>query len=201
MRATAALCVLGLTLLAGCGGGDDRPDLEGSPTTIEVETTPSAATTTTDSMPGAPPAMPVGNSGTPTSAQRRVIVTQADVAGAAVGRWEAALDSCVGPSGGGDDTSASCTRAAWEQLFDQMYSVQYELLDLMGRMSRGPCRETLASALDGVHGFLSGAVPLKVVWLDEQQRPPALFDLEAIVDVARPVAGRMRDAAATTCRS
>ena len=130
-----------------------------------------------------------------------MITTQADVAEAAVRRWEAALDACVGPSGQGDDVGATCTRAAWDLLFDQMYSVQYELLDLMGRMSRGSCREALASALDGVHGFLSGAVPLKVVWLDDQQRPPAVFDLEAIVDLARPVAGRMRDAAATVCRS
>ena len=92
-----------------------------------------------------------------------MIVTQAGVAEAAVRRWEAALDSCVGPSGGGDDTGASCTRAAWDQLFDQMYAVQYELLDLMGRMSRGgPCRETLASALDvlsGVDGLAAGDRP------------------------------------------
>ena len=200
MKTTIALGLLVLAL-AGCGGSDDRPDLEASSMTTAVETTPQAVTTTMESAPGAVPSTPVGNKAAPTPRERRVIATQAGVAEAAVRRWEASLDSCVGPSGEGDDTGASCTRAAWDQLFDQMYSVQYELLDLMGPMSRGSCREALASALDGVHGFLSGAVPLKVVWLDDQQRPPAVFDLEAIVDVARPVAGRMRDAAATACRS
>jgi hypothetical protein len=201
MRAIVALGLLVLSLLAGCGGSDDRPDLEASSTTTDAETTPPAVTTTMESAPRTVSGTPIGKRAVPTTRERRVIATQAGVAEAAVARWEAALDLCIGPSGGGDDAGASCTRAAWDQLFDQMYSVQYELLDLMGRMSRGPCRESLSSALDGVHGFLSGAVPLKVVWLDDQQRPPAVFDLEAIVDLARPVAGRMRDAAATVCRS
>jgi hypothetical protein len=200
MRATVALGLLVLALLAGCGGSDDRPDLEASSTTTAVETAPPTPTTTVES-PSAAPGTEVGNRVAPTPHERRVITTQADVAEAAVRRWEAGLDACVGPSGQGDDVGASCTRAAWDMLFDQMYSVQYELLDLMGRMSRGSCREALAAALDGVHGFLSGAVPLKVVWLDDQQRPPAVFDLEAIVDLARPVAGRMRDAAVTVCTS
>jgi hypothetical protein len=196
-----ALGLLVLALLAGCGGSDDRPDLEASPTTTALETTPPAVTATMESAPSTVPGAPVGNRATATSRERRVIATQAGVAEAAVGRWEAALDSCIGPSGGGDDAGASCTRAAWDQLFDQMYAVQYELLDLMRPMSRGPCREALASALDGVHGFLSGATPLKVVWLDEQQQPQSRFDLESIVDIVRPVPAQMREAAGTACRS
>ena len=38
-----------------------------------------------------------------------------------------------------------------------------------------------------------------VVWLDEQQRPPSLFDLRAAVDLVRPVPERIRDAATTVC--
>lgn len=55
--------------------------------------------------------------------------------------------------------------------------------------------------LEGVvHGYLSGATPTKVVWLDERQQPPSLFDLEAVVDLVRPAPARLREAAATTCR-
>ena len=189
--------LIGLALLAGCGGSDDRPDLEASLTTTQVTTAPVTTTTEADAALEAS-----ARSGIPaTTRQRGVIVTQAGVAAAAVSRWERAVGSCVGPSGESDDAGASCTRAAWDQLFDQMFSVQYELLDLMGPLERGPCREALATALDAVHGFLAGAVPTKVVWLDEQQQPPSRFDLEAIVDVARPAAARMRAAAATSCRS
>jgi len=106
---------------------------------------------------------------------------------------------CIGPSGEGDDPAATCTNAAWEQLFDRMYAAHSELLDLIDRMPPGPCHEALASVLDAVHGFVSGATPTNVVWLDERQRPPSRFDLEAIVDLVRPVPERMRAAAATTC--
>jgi hypothetical protein len=132
--------------------------------------------------------------------QRTEISEQAAASADAVRRWEDSLATCVGPEGKGDDTAATCTHAAWDQLFDQMYAVQYELLALMNRMQRGPCRQALKPALDGVHGFLSGATPIEVVWLDDQQRPPSLFDLEAIVDVARPAAAHMREAIATTCK-
>ncbi len=50
--------------------------------------------------------------------------------------------------------------------------------------------DALSSALDAVHGFLAGATPLEVVWLDEHQQPPSTFDLESIVDLARPVPAR-----------
>ena len=143
--------------------------------------------------------MTSGATPAPRSTQRRRILAQAAFADAAIRRWDGALEACVGRSGNGDDAGASCTRTAWDQLFDQMYAVQYELLAVMDRMRGGPCRERLRGALDGVHGFLSGATPLKVVWLDEHQRPPMLFDLEAIVDVARPAGARMRDALASTC--
>lgn len=189
--------LIGRALLAGCGGNDDLPDLEASLTTTQVTTAPVTTTTEADAALEASARSRIPA----TTRQRGVIVTQAGVAAAAVSRWERAVGSCVGPSGESDDAGASCTRAAWDQLFDQMFSVQYELLDLMGRLERGTCREALATALDAVHGFLAGAVPTKVVWLDEQQQPPSRFDLEAIVDVARPAAARMRAAAATACRS
>ena len=48
-------------------------------------------------------------------------------------------------------------------------------------------------------GFVSGATPTNVVWLDEHQQPPSRFDLETIVDLVRPVPERLRAAAATTC--
>jgi len=145
--------LIGLALLAGCGGSDDRPDLEASLTTTQVTTAPVTTTTEADAALEAS-----ARSGIPaTTRQRGVIVTQAGVAAAAVSRWERAVGSCVGPSGESDDAGASCTRAAWDQLFDQMFSVQYELLDLMGRLERGPCREALATALDALHGFLAGA--------------------------------------------
>ena len=186
-----------LVLAGGCGGHDDRPDVAApAPPATEAQVPTPVATTSEAAAASASP----GSASTPTSRERGAIVTQAGVAEAAIRRWNGSVDSCVGSSGTGDDAGASCTRAAWDQLFDQMYAVQYELLDLMGRMARDRCREGLAAALDAVHGFLSGATPLKVVWLDDQQRPPSLFDLEAIVDVARPAPVRMREAVATTCR-
>jgi len=81
---------------------------------------------------------------------------------------------------------------AWEQLFKQMYAVQYELLALSDRIGSGACHRARASAIDAVHGFLAGATPLNVVWLDEQQQPPSVYDLESIVDVVRPLAARLR---------
>jgi hypothetical protein len=198
VRTSVAVC-LAVAALAGCGGTDDRPDLAASPPT--TETTPTEPAPTTTQEPAAADASAnVGRSGVPTP-ERAKIAEQAAAAGDAIGRWDDSLAACIGPEGRSDDAGATCTHAAWDQLFDQMYAVQYELLALMNRMPHGPCRRELAPALDGVHGFLSGATPLEVVWLDDQQRPPSLFDLRAIVDVARPAPARMREAAATTCRA
>jgi hypothetical protein len=80
-----------------------------------------------------------------------------------------------------------------------MYAVQYELLALLDHIGPGACHEALSSAVDAVHGLLSGATPLKVVWLDDQQKPPNLFDLESIVDVARPAPAQLYEAAAKAC--
>jgi hypothetical protein len=35
---------------------------------------------------------------------------------------------------------------------------------------------------------------LNVVWLDERQQPPSVYDLESIVDVVRPLPARLRTA-------
>jgi len=198
VRSTIALG-LAVAALSGCGGSDDRPDLAASvPTdTVASESTPTATqgepeTTTGSASVSRTPLRP---------RQRAEIVEQASAAAGAIGRWDRSLAACIGPDGKRDDSGATCTHAAWNQLFDQMYAVQYELLALMDRMHRGGCRQALTPALDGVHGFLSGATPLEVVWLDDQQRPPSLFDLQAIVDVARPAPARMRAAIATSCRS
>ena len=126
---------------------------------------------------------------------------RADEIEAALANWDVRLDRCVGPSGNGDDAGASCIRAAWDQLFDQMDVAQYYLLRLLGPLHGGACHESLTAALDAVHGFLSGAVPTNVVWLDEQQQPPSRFDLESIVDLVRPVPAQMRTAAVPACRS
>lgn len=37
---------------------------------------------------------------------------------------------------------------------------------------------------------------MNVVWLDEQQQPPTVYDLESIVDVVRPLPARLRVAEA-----
>ncbi len=118
----------------------------------------------------------------------------------AVRRWNSALDSCVRRSRRVHDAGALCTREAWEQLFKQMYAVQYELLALSGQIGAGACHARLAAAVDAVHGFLAGATPLDVVWLDEQQRPPNVYDLESIVDLARPLPDRLRTAGAACAR-
>jgi hypothetical protein len=118
------------------------------------------------------------------------------VSHAAVQRWTRTLASCLTPSRKADDPGALCTREAWEQLFKQMYAVQYELLAVGDRIGSGACHRALASAIDAVHGFLSGATPLNVVWLDEQQQPPSVYDLESIVDVVRPLPTRLRVAVA-----
>jgi hypothetical protein len=198
MRWSVGLCLV-VVLVGGCGGSDDRPDLEAAPPATET------AASTVDE-PGSPspstatPTAPASSTPLP-ARQRGRITTQAADTAAAIERWNAALSLCIGASGGGDNASATCTQAAWEQLFDAMDVAQYELLRLVNRIAPGACHEALVSVLDAVHGFLAGATPTNVVWLDEQQQPPSRFDLEAIVDLVRPVPARMRDAAESTCRS
>jgi hypothetical protein len=197
------MCVgslIGLALLAGCGGSDDRPDLEASPTTVSepVVTEPEAEAAgetpaLTRTTPGAATRLTPRQSGS--------IPTRADEIEAAVADWDDRLVACAGPSGDGDDPAATCTRAAWEQLFDQMDVAQYYLLRLLRPLDGGACHESLAGALDAIHGFLAGAVPTNVVWLDEQQQPPSRFDLESVVDLVRPVPAHLRTAAATACRT
>ena len=195
MRAAAALCLVGLALVAGCGGSDDRPDLASPPTTTEADAPAPTTLTTTQTATQSVTSVRTGTH--LRSGERSRIAEQANVADSAVQTWNRTLNSCIGPSGTGDDTGATCTRAAWGQLFDQMYSVRYELLALVDRIGAGACHEALSSAIDAAHGFLAGATPLNLVWLDDQQRPPSLFDLEAIVDVARPLPARLREAEST----
>lgn len=164
MRWSAGLVVL---LLGGCGGSDDRRDLEAAPTTTEAP-----ASTLDDPGPTGPaPATPlVSASSAPLPARQRGRITAraADTA-AAIERWDANLSACIGPSGAGDNAGATCTQAAWEQLFDAMDVAQYELLRLVNRIEPGACHEALATVLDAVHGFRAGATPTNVVWLDEHQ--------------------------------
>jgi hypothetical protein len=197
MRWRVGLCLV-VVLVGGCGGSDDRPDLEAAP--------PATETTATVDEPDSPspvtatPSAPAASTPLP-ARQRGRITAQAAATAAAIERWNADLSACIGPSGEGDNAGATCTQAAWEQLFDAMDVAQYELLRLLNRIGPGPCHDALVTVLDGVHGYLAGATPTNVVWLDEQQRPPSRFDLEAIVDLVRPVPARMRGAAETTCRS
>jgi hypothetical protein len=199
VRSIAALCLVAIAFAAGCGGGEDRPDLAAPPP--PTETTAESAPTTTPVTDGATQSV------TAVRAPSRLlpgegarIKEQAGDSNAAVQRWNGMLDSCLGASGKADDPGALCMREAWEQLFKQMYAVQYELLAVSDRIGSGPCHRALASAIDAVHGFLAGATPLNVVWLDEQQQPPSVYDLESIVDVVRPLPARLRVAEARCTR-
>lgn len=203
MRPNQLLAMLAssfVVLAAGCGGHADEPaDLE----LATQSTTPPATlapappqTTEVDDASSSPaPAAAVSVS----RKERADLTTRAADIGAAIGRWDDEFGSCTGPSGGGDDAGATCTRAAWEQLFKQMYVAHSGLLSLVDRINAGGCHEAVAAVVDAVHGFLSGATPTNVVWLDEQQRPPSPFDLESVVEIVRPVPARIRDAVATVC--
>lgn len=196
MRSTVGACLAAL-VLSGCGGSDDRPDLEASrPTTETNVSTPVETVADRNESAATVPA----NAAPVPARQRGEIVSRARAAEGAIERWNRGLDACLGSAGEGA-AAATCISSAWEQLFDQMRVAQFELLDLADRMDPGACHDALASVVDAVHGFLAGATPLEVVWLDEHQQPPSTFDLESIVDLARPVPARLRDAAATTCSS
>jgi hypothetical protein len=80
-----------------------------------------------------------------------------------------------------------------------VYVAHSGLLSLVDRIDAGGCYAEVAAVVDAVHGFLSGATPTNVAWLDEQQRPPSPFDLESVVDIVRPVPARIRDAVAAAC--
>jgi hypothetical protein len=191
VRWIAALCVVSVAFVAGCGGGDDRPDLAAPPPPTETSAEP--APTASQVTDGA--TQPVTVVRAPTRAspgEHARIAEQAVASNAALERWNRALDSCVGAPAKAADPGGLCAREAWESLFKQMYAVQYELLALSDRIGSGACHRALASAIDAAHGFLAGATPLNVVWLDEQQRPPSVYDLESIVDVVRPLPARLR---------
>ena len=191
-----ALCIaLGVV---GCGGsGDDRPDLPAaappseSPVTTPAPAAPAVASSTTATLTERSPSVD--------EPQRARITAQAADTDAAIRRWEEELAGCVGPHGDGDDSDATCTHAAWEQLVDQVEIEMYYLLEHLRAMPRGPCHDALAAENDILRGFWHGAAPLDLAWLDEQQRPPSRFDLETAVDLVRPVPGRIREAVTTPC--
>ena len=187
---------LGLAV-AGCGGsGDERPELaaaEEAPPAVETsvpEAAPSQSSSSVSSQVRSTPLSP---------RQRQEVGKQAAVTAAAIQRWDTALAACVGPSGEGDDADATCTHAAWEQLVDQVEIEMYYLLEHLRSMPRGSCHEALGAENDILRGFWHGAAPLDLAWLDEQQRPPNRYDLEAAVDLVRPVPGRIRDAVKSVC--
>lgn len=201
MRPTQVLATLASSFVVfavGCGGhSDERADLELS----TRSTTPPA--TLDPAPPQSTEVDDASSSLAPTAAvsrkERADLTTRAAGIGAAIGRWDEEFGACTGPPGDGDDAGATCTRAAWEQLFKQMYVAHSALLSLVDRIDTGGCHEAVATVVDAVHGFLSGATPTNVAWLDEQQRPPSPFDLESVVEIVRPVPARIRDAVATAC--
>ncbi len=176
-------------------------------------TSPDVAITTQQTE-GAVPTAPArprprgGTTSTPVSlrhrgplpaAERARIATRAADTQAAIGRWDDELAACIGPTGEGDDSDATCTHAAWDELVLQVEVAMYYLLNDLRAMPRGACHDALAAENDLLRAFWHGAAPLNLAWLDEQQRPPSLFDLRAAVDLVRPVPGRIRDAATTVC--
>ncbi len=131
--------------------------------------------------------------------QRNRIAAQARDAAAGIRRWDAEVAACTGPSGDQDDASATCTHGAWQRLLLNMEVAQYYLLELTRHLRRGGCHAQLATALDAVHGFISGAAPIDTAWLDDQQQPPSRYDLESVVELGRQVPDRMQHAVASAC--
>jgi hypothetical protein len=193
-----ASAALAAVLLAGCGGGDDRPDIavSGSPQPIET-TAPaaSASSTAQGETPTAASSEPIELRAT----QRREIRRRATETATAIRRWDQEFTACVGPNGDGDDADATCTHAAWEQLVDRVEIEMYYFLEELRAMPRGPCHDALAAENDILRAFWHGAAPLDLAWLDEQQRPPGRFDLDSAVAILRPVPRRIEEAVGTVC--
>ena len=193
-----ASAALAAVLLAGCGGGDDRPDLavSGSPQPIETTAPASSASSTAQGeTPTAASSQPIQLRAT----QRREIRARATETATAISRWDREFTDCVGPNGDGDDSDATCTHKAWEQLVDQVEIEMYYLLEHLRAMPRGPCHDALAAENDILRAFWHGAAPLDLAWLDEQQRPPSRFDLDSAVGILRPVPRRIDEAVGTVC--
>ena len=183
--------------LAGCGGsGEERPELtvaEPLPPAIETAALQDAQSGTPETASAALAPVPLP------ARQRQEIRTRAMATAAAVRRWDDDLARCVGPAGDGDNADATCTHAAWEQLVDQVEIEMYYLLEDLRAMPQGACHDALVAENDILRGFWHGAAPLDLAWLDEQQRPPSRFDLDAAVDLVRPVPARIRDATTGVC--
>ena len=183
--------------LAGCGGsGEERPELtvaEPLPPAIETAAPQDAQSGTPETASAALAPVPLP------ARQRQEIRTRAMATAAAVRRWDDDLARCVGPAGDGDNADATCTHAAWEQLVDQVEIEMYYLLEDLRAMPQGACHDALVAENDILRGFWHGAAPLDLAWLDEQQRPPSRFDLDAAVDLVRPVPARIRDATTGVC--
>jgi hypothetical protein len=193
-----ASAALAAVQLAGCGGGDDRPDIavSGSPEPIETTAPASSASSTAQGeTPTAASSEPIELRAT----QRREIRTRATETATAISRWDHEFAECVGPTGEGDDSDATCTHAAWEQLVDQVEIEMYYFLEELRAMPRGPCHDALAAENDILRAFWHGAAPLDLAWLDEQQRPPSRFDLDSAVAILRPVPRRIEEAVVTVC--
>jgi hypothetical protein len=132
-----------LALVAGCGGGDDWPDLA-APTPDATTESAEPASHDKAGVHGSDPVRPaVRGPARLLLSDRGKLAEQVDDADAAVGRWNESLDSCLGPSVKAEDPGALCTREAREQLFKQMHAVQYELPALQrprwfGRMPPSP---------------------------------------------------------------
>jgi hypothetical protein len=133
--------------------------------------------------------------------QQREIVAQAQDTAAAIARWDEQLAACIGPKRDADDSDATCTHAAWGRLVFQADVAVSFLLDQLRDMPRGACHEALGSDLDALRGFWQGAAPLDLEWLDQQQRPPVLYDLDSAVALVRPVPAQIRQAVKTVCSS
>ncbi len=195
----ALVALVGATYVStGCGGGNRDESTDVAITTQQAEgavpTTPApTAVSGTTSAPVSPRPRPL-----PTAKRARIATRAADTQ-AAIGRWDDKLAVWIGPTGEGDDSDATCTHEAWNELVAQAEVAMYYLLNDLRAMPRGACHDALAAQNDLVRAFWHGAAPLNQAWLDERQRPPSLFDLRAAVDLVRPVPERIRDAATTVC--
>jgi hypothetical protein len=200
-RRLSLVTLVAATFVAvGCGGGGDESP-EAATTTAPAEVPAAAAAAPRKPNVATGPssrAVVPGSIPLPTSERVR-IATRASDTQAAIRRWDARLAACIGPTGEGDDSDATCTHAAWSELVVQVEVAMYYLLNDLRAMPRGVCHDALAAENDLLRAFWHVAAPLNQAWLDEQQRPPSLFDLGAAVDLVRPVPGRIRGAATSVC--